>query len=273
MLAQENKLQYWGFLRIPQLWNNSKISHFQPFQLLEEGTEQDLDYDEILPENTLLGKRAERFFSYYIQHHDRYELLVENLQIIQNKTTVGELDFVLHDHKKDEILHVELVCKIYLQEEPNKNKWIGPNRKDGLQEKLSKLQNKQFPLLYQPFTQKILLGLGINPSEIHQQLCFKALLFVYKHNDYPYTNDHINSNCIVGWWIYLREFEAKRYKKASFFIPQKKNWFVNPMFHSEWYSFEVIKKEIIQHHKNKNAPLCWMKKKDNSIERFFVVWW
>jgi hypothetical protein len=108
-----------------------------------------------------LGNRLERYFSFIIDQTKRYEVLLENYQVIQNKVTLGELDFVLKDIDNQEVIHVELGAKLYLYD-PNKkvelDRWVGPNRRDNLNKKLDKLKQVQLPLLYDVFTQNELLN-------------------------------------------------------------------------------------------------------------------
>ncbi len=45
----------------------------------------------------VLGKRVEAFFEHQIQQSEDYLLKISNLQIIQNKKTLGELDFIIEE--------------------------------------------------------------------------------------------------------------------------------------------------------------------------------
>ena len=184
------------------------------------------------------------------------------------------MDFIVHDIENDLIIHIELVCKIYLLEDnPKEEIWVGPNRKDGLKQKSDKLTTKQFPLLHHDLTQDLLSKNNINSKEIEQQLCFKALLFVHKKLLHTSNNYQINENCIIGWWIYFQEFNAKEYRKYRYYIPQKQNWFVDPKNNDTWQSYQEIVKEIKVNHETKNSPLCWLKSDQNEYQKFFIVWW
>ncbi len=97
--------------------------------------------------------------------------------------------------KYDEYIHVELVYKYYIYEKRfNKElyRYIGPNRNDTLIKKLSKLRDKQFPLLFKQVTKKYLEGIDIN--KIKQKLCFKANLF-YFEDDFNKNYDLVNNYC------------------------------------------------------------------------------
>jgi hypothetical protein len=65
--------------------------------------------------------------------------LYENIQVIEDKKTIGEIDFIIEDKNTKQVIHMELAYKFYLfdpsiSSEPINN-WIGPNRDDSLQEK------------------------------------------------------------------------------------------------------------------------------------------
>lgn len=128
-----------------------------------------------------LGKRVEKFFEFYIQNSSRYELINHNIQIIENKNTVGEIDFILHDTKENCYKHMELVYKFYLYDdsfEKELDRYIGPNRDDSLIKKLTKLENKQFPLLYHPITKDYLKDIKVD--EVQQELSLFANIFLPK---------------------------------------------------------------------------------------------
>jgi hypothetical protein len=91
--------------------------------------------------------QAEACFEAYLKQSKYFELLAANLQIHGEKETLGELDYIALNLKTDEVVHIELACKFYLYNEARGNteaqKWIGPNRKDSLYEKLEKVKHKK----------------------------------------------------------------------------------------------------------------------------------
>src|SRR5690606_10935595 len=101
----------------------------------------------------------EGFFRIEIKRSSRYRLLAQNLQIVQEKITIGEIDSIIEHIKTGAKLHIELVYKFYLYDpsiEGEINKWIGPNRKDNLPQKINKLKEKQLPLLFRRETSRML---------------------------------------------------------------------------------------------------------------------
>nr|WP_255584706.1 DUF1853 family protein [Zunongwangia sp. SCSIO 43204] len=222
----------------------------------------------------VLGKRAERFFEFQIQHSEKYDLRISNLQIIQHKKTLGELDFIVEEKDTGQLIHIELVYKFYVYDPSYKEelaRWIGPNRKDSLLEKVEKLKTRQLPLLHNSETKQILNSKHISTRSISQQVCYKANLFVPRKLQYN-SFSSINNDCIIGFWIHFSEFESDEFSQSKFFSPSKQFWPVDPAKNDIWLSYSEIFPQIRSFIQQKRSPLLWMKTKD-TFERFFVVWW
>jgi hypothetical protein len=222
----------------------------------------------------MLGKQAEACFEFYLHSSARYQLIAANLQIQGSENTKGELDYLVFDTQTKKVLHIELACKFYLydSDEP-KNKsdsWIGPNRKDSLHEKLTKLEQKQFPLLYATESLQTLNQLNIDRDSVEQQLCLKSFLYIPKGLStslFP----HRFSDCIVGYWIPYIEFNSED-KNAIYAIPQKKQWLTPPEKLKDWLSFSEAAL-FIKVFTEANRSCLVHKKSAQSMESFFVVWW
>jgi hypothetical protein len=221
-----------------------------------------------------LGHQLERYFQFLI-NNSYYETLTSNLQIIVNKTTIGELDFILRDTITNQLIHVEIATKFYLYDpsfEDELKRWIGPNRKDSLLQKMDKLQEKQFPLLYHNQTIEVLKILGIDVLEIKQALDFRAQLFVPFHlleTKRPY----IDTRNIAGYYLPIIDFTVDYYQEQQYFLPKKLDWLIAPKNNEEWYSFSEVLLEIRASLSNKQSPMLWMKTKENTYAKLFIVWW
>lgn len=271
--------QLQGFLATPPLWKNKEIYQLKQFNLEKIPVRKKIFPAETtsicFSKNYIMGKRMESMFHLLIHHSHRYKVLKNNLQVISNKITVGELDFLLEDNFKDHKIHVEMVYKFYLYD-PSLNgeldPWIGPNRKDTLVQKLQKLKEKQLPLLYNPATAKVLENLNLSPSYFRQEVCFKANLFVPKKL-LGKTFPCVNNICIAGYWINLLDFTEEEYSKFYYFAPKKPDWPILPQNNEEWVSYQEIKQQILLLFEQKKSPLIWMRKKPDVFERLFIVWW
>lgn len=274
-MENEVRLQFSGFLDTPQIWKEGIAFPYSLFRL-KPVPASELPQTMRFSPSMVLGKRMELFFQYYITHFAEEEVLAHNEQINFEKRTIGEIDFILKNSKTGKISHVELVYKFYLYDPEISNeeaRWIGPNRKDSFPEKLHRLLDKQFPLLFRKETQPLLQSLQITPEEVEQKLCFKANLFIpWKLKDRKDYGD-INPEAIRGTWMTATEFEESDFKDAVFFTPKKPDWPIDPIHNSVWYSYTEIKLQVQSLLAKDQSPLLWMKTPNNEYHRFFVVWW
>ncbi|WP_299779638.1 DUF1853 family protein [uncultured Formosa sp.] len=261
---------YIGYLNTPVLWT---------------GTPHGLDIKQfVMPKHAMatcnltvegqlrLGKLVERFVAYELNQDDNIEILIENIQIQQNKRTLGELDCILK--QADQLVHLEIVYKFYLYDPEvgttELDHWIGPNRKDCLIDKLTKLKDKQLPLLYNPETKKHLDLLHISLKNMVQQVYFKAQLFVPYGLKSPRFNV-LNPDCIQGFYISYKALDL--FKTCKFYMPKKIDWLcvIEPQI--PWETYTNFKKLIMPLMIRKTAPLCWVKHANGLTEKCFIVWW
>lgn len=230
-------------------------------------------YDESISDSLMLGKRAERFLSFYLKQHPQYEILAENVQIINEKETIGELDFLLK-HSTKGLLHLEMACKFYLY---NLNAisidktWCGPNNRDFLSLKKQKMQEHQFPLLHDVRTQQVLNSLKLDPKMIKQMLLFQNFCFLPA--DFDAIQDGVDKTNCSGIWINKDTFETLSFDRELFFLPKKTNWLIDPIYNREWHLLEAVKPDVQSELTKKNSPMLWVLHPDGRTERWFIVWW
>jgi len=268
--------QYRAFVKCPVLWQSSSA----PFSLFPfPWREYDSGDEEITaPENVAFGKKMESFFSHAIQNSQRYEMLVENVQIISDKVTLGELDFLLRDKETERLLHVELACKFYLYDKRRAGQneysaWVGPNQNDFLDRKIEKLKTRQLPLFHHAVCKKWLASqLDIfDTSQIIQQIHFPAHLYLpYGKSEIP---ENINPEAVKGFWLQPDELKNEAFQSSQFYLPPKSDWLLKPGENADWLNLENAMEQIEQMHQRKKSPLIWIKLPDGCFERIFVVWW
>ncbi|MCD8404867.1 DUF1853 family protein [Tenacibaculum dicentrarchi] len=270
------QLQYEGFLKTPFLWNGKGVFNLQQFEIKPTKTASFLVEITKIPR---LGKLVERFVSFEFQQDKHLQIIAENIQIQQEKITLGELDCLLLKDEKP--IHVEIIYKFYLYdnsinseknlEEKNElERWIGPNKKDSLIQKLTKLKEKQLPLLYSKQCENYLKTLNLEAKNLKQQLYFKAQLFV-PLKDYGKEFPLINNNCIIGFYVTLQQLNKFKYYK--FYIPNKHNWLTQPHTNIDWLTFNNFTTNLQALLNQERAPLCWLKKSNGELLKFFVIWW
>ncbi|WP_416446710.1 DUF1853 family protein [Leeuwenhoekiella sp. A16] len=231
-----------------------------------------------VPKNIRLGQRMEYFMEAAIMASQRYELIAKNLQIIHNKKTLGEIDFLIRDLNENKGIHLELVYKFYLFDplySANKYAcWIGPNRKDSLPLKLNKLKPQQLPLLFKPETLPYLSKIGLKPGEIEQKICFKAQLFTDFHTKITDISG-LNPDSEIGFWMNLQDFKAFAKAETKFYFPVKIKWVILPASTDpiHWIDRTEAFKQIENSLNQLRSVYCWTKTPNDSISRCFVVWW
>lgn len=268
--------QFQAFINCPSLWLDSSA----PFALFTLPSLQSISVDKeiTLPENVVFGRKMESFFSHAISNSDRYDLLAENLQVISDKVTLGELDFLLRDKQNGQLIHVELACKFYLFDPKRKlenefSHWVGPNQNDFLDRKIEKLKSKQLPLLHHPECKKLLEPI-VEESEfsnIIQQVHLPANLYLpFGKTDIP---NNINPKSVKGFWLKPENLGTELFKNSQFYLPPKYDWLLSPSNQINWIEHSKAIKEISQMHLRKKSPLVWMKTQEGSFMQLFVVWW
>jgi hypothetical protein len=246
------------------------VTGFPTFNLSDLNLATDPEFQ--TPTNLRLGHLAEKVVSELIKSSTNYKVLYENIQVIEEKKTIGEIDFIIEEIAAKQIVHMELAYKFYLfdpsiSSEPINN-WIGPNRNDSLKEKLEKLKRKQFPLLQHNFVKSKLNNIEID--EVTQALCLLVSLFIpYEHKA---NFSPVYEKAIKGFYINLEAFTRLDHSEKTYYIPSKREWGMDPSENEIWTDFNDVEKSISSSIKEKQAPLCWQKCKDSYVA-FFIVWW
>ena len=264
-----------GFFKTYPISTESLIKGIPNFDFKQDETVSFTDSELGIPDRLMLGKRAERYFSEWIKRSESYELIAENIQIIDNKQTLGEFDFIVKRISDGQLIHIELIYKFYLfdpsVEGTEFEKWIGPNRGDRLDFKRDKLANHQFPLLKTEQAKERLNELGIDVSQIEQQVLFLANLFIPKNHEVDFKL--VNKDAIEGTWMNFEEWEKQASSKNLFAIPAKMDWFSQELKSAEWLNKEEALVQIKSMHDQKRSPLVWTKNRDGNQARDFIVYW
>jgi len=260
--------QYQGYRNTPLLWTGHPLLGLEQLQFTKQLTTH---FHKDIAASMLLGKRVERFVNVELQQQKNIQILLENVQIQNQKTTIGEIDCILK--QADIPIHLEIIYKFYLYDASvgitEIDHWIGPNRKDSLVKKLDKLKHKQLPLLHNPHSKTILNKVNIDPVHTLQRVLFKAQLF--KPFNETISFKALNKNCLTGFYIHYSEIE--QFSNCKFYMPIKVDWLVEVQSNVAWLPFDQFQKRITLLMAEKRAPLCWIKFPNGIMQKFFVVWW
>jgi hypothetical protein len=196
------------------------------------------------PPRVPLGKRFERLLSFYFNHSPRFEMIWEGKQVVDDKTTLGEMDFLVADLKDEKVYHIEVACKFYLSSN-NRSDWntfLGPNAKDCLADKMKKF-HRQFDLSYHPLVQEALKERDVQHFE--SRLFLKGFIFhhftlLQKARPHQWASDRYSS----GWYCFVHELPSLLHDKAEWYILEKKNWLST--IHPAYISDEILTSEELR---------------------------
>jgi hypothetical protein len=262
--------RYQACISTPPLWKGGTVYSLEQIEL--PATPLPLA-DTSSFQNSRLGKLVESFIFHQLKQQDSITWICDNLQIQQEKITVGEIDALYYENETP--VHLEVAYKFYLldtledHQEPLA-KWIGPNRKDNLALKLAKLRSKQLPLLHHHSTRPYLENLQLDPAVMEQKLCFKAQLFL-PYQDQELDISPLNRKCIAGFYLPFQELQ--RFSTLEFFIPTKLDWLLLPHPEVAWIKYAAASTIIKASIDDQRSPLVWMKHANGEIDKCFVVFW
>jgi uncharacterized protein len=249
---------------------DSSITGFKSFSLDKLILNNDLNFE--LPTNLRLGHLAEKVVSQAIKASSNYDIINENVQLIDKGKTIGEIDFIISEKETKQIIHLELAYKFYLFDpnysEKELNNWIGPNRKDAFSQKIEKIRTKQFPLLHHKITQEKFKNIDI--KSVSQNLCLMISMYI------PFEFI-VNFNlpikaAIKGYYLNIEKFIQLDHSEINYYLPSKKEWGIDPSQNKEWMNFKEIEEELKISISEKQSRLCWGEQKGNYFQ-FFIIWW
>lgn len=213
-----------------------------------------------------LGYRFEAFVAYWLQISPNFELLAHNIQIIENKVTLGEVDFIVKNQHSHKIIHLEVAVKFYLGTAPFDNafRWFGTNTHDQLGKKQQHLLQNQTQLSLK-YPQHL-------NHKIDQRHCLlKGRLF------YPYGTQTSPStatgNHLRGFWIKQSDVSKEASLKNKLLFRLEKNEWLSTLQHLDLQTKEAVKSVY-----DKDRAQCYImveKDKESSSlkenERIFIL--
>ena len=81
-----------------------------------------------------LGKRFEQLVNWWFEASPEYTVVAKNIIVQGQERTLGEMDLILQDNETEQVIHLELACKFYLQTSSSRSwpNWIGMDPSDRL---------------------------------------------------------------------------------------------------------------------------------------------
>lgn len=194
-------------------WYRSLLTEFE--NSLRQLDKDPAALDEALAQHNdrRLGARFENLIAQWLRRSPRYELLCRNLALRvpdtsahgRGQKTLGEMDFIVRDHRDERVEHWEVAVKFYLGRPgvERGRQWQGPGLKDRLDKKLARITKHQLPLTRLPQATALLKEKGL---EIHRsRVILKGRLF-YPINECVQEPAHAAPDHLRGWWLRAGDF-------------------------------------------------------------------
>jgi hypothetical protein len=170
-----------------------------------------------------LGHLYEDALEQLLINSPEINLLEKGIQIFnENRTTIGELDYLLTDLNTGEHIHLELAVKFYLVRYRSEEKtatFPGPDPRDNWLNKLQRLQDHQLKLTQLPATRKFLLE-KYGVSQITPQQLIYGKLFDHYRTSHHLCPPGMNPACQRGTWKYLSEWQQDSTAEKVTIIPK-----------------------------------------------------
>ena len=263
---------YQGFMKSQLIWSGRAYGMTQ-FELPILSI--DLSALPPVPTDRRLGHQAEFIFLQLLNSCSKFIVLAHSIQLIHNKRTLGELDYIIQNVDTKEVLHIELTYKFYILDRtiPDPiDQLVGPNRRDTFVKKLNKTRDKQMPLLYSEPSIEALKDLDLNVANIRQLVAFYAHIFV-PYLDRTFQIDNLNGDCIAGYWVSRDQILSEVFNSYVYYRPSKSEWLHIPHHERPWKSYHEMMDEVSSIVDGNRSVMLWKSGESDlgdDIERIFI---
>lgn len=254
-----------------------------------------------------LGARFESFWTFFFAAHPGYQLLAHNLPIrtphnipgkgtagkgAAGKRTLGELDLLYQDRRRNAVVHAEIAAKFYLsvpdrllpdRREQHLYRLIGPDPEDSLGAKIEHMLNRQLPLSGSIEAKTGLRLAGLPPVDCRTALISGYLFLplqdrirpVPEANAVSHLPTAVNTGCNLGLWLYRRELPGllALNRRRQWWLLEKRHW-LQPLPSGAPTAPEALLHTVIRTLQREGRPLmlgCSNAAVPGGFERLFVV--
>lgn len=157
-----------------------------------------------------LGHYFEELYHFLLTWLLDWPVLARNTAIRSDQgSTLGELDFIVHNPVTGQFEHHEIAVKFYLGVPRHEDTlWFGPNPNDRLDLKTDRMLSHQLTMTQRPETRRVLAACGVNGA-IHPVLVMPGYLFhpiAPQCPEQPLAN-WINPHHERGGWLYHSQLD------------------------------------------------------------------
>ncbi|WP_027966945.1 DUF1853 family protein [Halomonas halocynthiae] len=211
-----------------------------------------------------LGLYHESLWQLLLSSAPGTRLLANNLPIIDNRRTLGELDLLYSCRDTGLPIHLEVTVKYYLGlplgpgAANSHSRWIGPDGKDSLARKSTRLHQHQLPIAHtRQAREAITQHLGMcPPGQLSQRLATPGVLFYPLEGNLP-TPQHVNLQHLKGRWLHWQHWQdliATLPTGMRGAWLQKPYWLAPPPPH-QLAPLAQLKHQLTHHFNNKATPV------------------
>lgn len=177
----------------------------------------------------LLGHYFEALIEYWLRHWRRMAVYAVRLQVSGEDRAIGEFDFLFRDRFRDIDYHWESAVKFFLRfrHADDTYEWLGPNPRDTLQNKLTKVFGQQLPLACEPEARPLLVRMGV--GLLNSQAFIKGYLFYPVAGDWREPDNvpaESSPRHLRGWWCHAAEADQVPYRSDAdrWFVLSRHQW-------------------------------------------------
>jgi hypothetical protein len=163
-----------------------------------------------------LGLYAEALLEYFLRHGPDARLVAANVPLRASGQTLGEVDFLLHNARRER-LHWELAVKFYLHVGEGAaalSDYVGPNLQDRFDLKHDRLLKHQLGLS----ARDEFASLGFE-GPWRAELFVKGRLF-YRRGDMPTLPPELAGDHLRGWWLTVSEWQESKRDEVFAVVPR-----------------------------------------------------
>jgi uncharacterized protein len=175
-----------------------------------------------------LGHTFEILLAQAFRLSQHYRLLARNILIKDGNRTLGEMDLLVRDLRKNRTIHLEVAVKFYLAINTGKNAfvWLGPNPEDRLTDKKKGMEN-QLRRSLSPEAERWLQEHDIRIDERHATM--KGRLFHPLGASSGIGPTWINPNHLRSWWTDWESFQQYYPEKDLAWVAIDKPYWLSPL--------------------------------------------
>jgi len=196
-----------------------------------------------------LGVHFEDIFDIYLRSFPQVTDLKSHIQIIEDKKTLGEADFLVCQNGTWR--HLEIAIKFYLRvgRTGQMGDYLGPSLTDSLDKKISHIENRQLKLLESDAAKRTLQSLGVDTTVKSYAQVF-GWLFYHVDDDQSNIPDSIHPHHSRGRWLCVNELERfldEYPESVRFILPSRSEWLISP---SQIHEIAWSKRDLVNRAQN-----------------------